>query len=75
MPGSDSQQRQSGPRLDFMEGDTQTSAPSNGAPTLYFDRFVVLGELAPSASIPADTARVRKRISQQLESRRFWRTG
>ena len=46
MPGSDSQQRQSGRRLDFgfMEGDTQTSVPSTGAPTLYFYRFVVLGE-------------------------------
>ena len=42
MPGSDSQQRQSGRRLDFafMEGDTQTSVPSTGAPTLYFYRFV-----------------------------------
>ena len=41
MPGSDSQQRQSGRRLDFgfMEGDTQTSVPSTGTPTLYFCRF------------------------------------
>ena len=27
-------------------GQAQTSVPSNGAPTLYFYRFVLLGELA-----------------------------
>jgi hypothetical protein len=35
-------------RLDFafMEGQAQSSVPSKGAPTLYFYRFVLLGELA-----------------------------
>ena len=58
MPGSDSQQRQSGQSVDpgFMEGDTQTSVSSTGAPTLYSHRLVVLGDLADQPGRARDYA-------------------
>jgi hypothetical protein len=55
---SDSQQRQSGRRLDsaFMEGDGQTSVPSTGSPTLYLHRA--------AATVP----RIRARGSASLRA-------
>ena len=60
MPGSDSQQRQNGRRLDFvfMEGGTQTSVPSTGGPTLCFYRGATIPRLRArdSASLKAASA-------------------
>ena len=61
MPGTDSQQRQTGRRLDsgFMEGDTQTSVSSTRAPTLYSYRLVVLGKIVRRDEMPPLPADVR----------------